>query len=511
MNARLRTVAVLGAMLLSLAGARNAATFDLTLQRRDSIGETVKQDIGLDPQKTAVVIVDMWDRHWCETYTTRVGNMTPRMNLTLDAARQLGIQVVHAPSDVLDPYKETPQRKAMLGIPQAEVPEAREFNAPPLPWTRTGGCECGPDRPCTSGSVWRSQNENLKIADEDLIGDCNNAQELYSLCKQRGIDTLIYVGVASNMCVYGRGFGMHSMKRAGLQTIFVSDLVQAISGNGYDPDRKQADPNFTPARGTAVVQRHLERYVSPSVESRQLLAAARMDSQAEDSRPHVVFVIAEQEYNTRETLPAFARKYLTGDYRCTFVHANPDDRDDVPGLEVLYDADALVLSMRRRMLPVTQMDHLERYIRSGKPIVGLRVSIVPFQVTPEERPGGRVIWRDFDREVLGCQYRGYDSESRDAGCDVWIADGAKEHPILAGIPRGRIHSSSWIYKLNPLTESTTLLMQGRWSEEQSSEPVAFTNTYNGARVFFTSLGHPEDFKLDAFNKMMVNAISWVLE
>ena len=32
------------------------------------------------------------------------------------AFRRLGIQVVHAPSDVLGPYKNTPQRKAMQAI-----------------------------------------------------------------------------------------------------------------------------------------------------------------------------------------------------------------------------------------------------------------------------------------------------------------------------------------------------------------------------------------------------------
>jgi hypothetical protein len=309
------------------------------------------------------------------------------------------------------------------------------------------------------------------------------------------------------MCVLYRGCGIRNMKGHGLKAYFVSDLVQAITANGCDPATKKPDPNFTPAKGTARVQRYLEQRVAPSLRSRQLIAAA--DGTA-DKRPHVVFVIAEKEYNSKETLPAFAKKHLAKQFRCTFVHANPNDRNDVPGLEAMYDADLLVLSMRRRMLPVTQMDHLEHYIRSGLPIVALRVSIVPFQVRTKDRPAGRVIWDRFDAEVLGCNYRGYDSRSRKTGCDVWPVGVARGHPILRGIDAKGFHSPAWIYRQKPLAETTTLLMEGRWAAGQPAEPVAWTNTYQGGRVFYTTLGHPGDFRIPAFTRLLVNAIHWAL-
>jgi type 1 glutamine amidotransferase len=311
-----------------------------------------------------------------------------------------------------------------------------------------------------------------------------------------------------------RSFGIINMKRHGLDAIVCGDLVQAITANGCDAATKESDPNFTPAKGSARVLRYLEQKVAPSIESRQLIAAAGMDPHADDKRPHVVFVIAEKEYGTDRTLPEFARKYLDKDFRCTFVYAKAGEgpgRDDVPGLEVLYDADMLVLSMRRRMLPVVQMDHLEWFIRSGKPLVGLRVSIVPFQVRPDNRPPGRVIWRDFDQEVLGCHYRGYPAESRGIGCDVWVVDAARDHPIVRGIDPKGFHSTSWPYNLSPLTETTTLLIQGRWADDQPVQPVAFTNTFNGARVFYTSLGHAGDFQLDSFNRLLRNGIYWVMD
>jgi nicotinamidase-related amidase/type 1 glutamine amidotransferase len=498
----------------SSASGKNAnKTIELELQRRDPASGTlaVKRET-IDAAKTAIVVIDMWDRHWCKTYTKRVGNMAPRMNQTLEAARKLGIQVVHAPSDVSDFYKDYPQRKAMQAIPSHQFPQRVAFNPPAEPEGKDC-CECGPDQRCKSKSFghWSRQHPDLKITEGDLIGDCNNESELLNLCQEHGIDTLIYMGVASNMCVLHRQFGMLNMRRRGLNVIFVSDLVQAITANGLDPARKTPDLNFTPAKGSAIVQRYLEQHIAPSFESRQLIAAAGMEPFAEDKRPHIVFVMAEEEYKSNETLPAFAKKYLFEDFRCTFLHAKSDEgegRNDVPGLEAMYDADLLVLSMRRRALPVVQMDHLEHYIRSGKPMVCIRVSVVPFQVNPNDRPDGHVIWQDFDQEVLGCYYQGYDSGSRETGCDVWVAPEAKDHPILHGIETKGFHSESWLYRLNPLADSTTLLVKGRWSKDHPEEPVAFTNTYQGGRVFYTSLGHPDDFNNNSFCKLLVNAVFW---
>ena len=384
------------------------------------------------------------------------------------------------------------------------------FDPPPTP-APTDHCECGPDQPCQKSAVWTRQHADLQIAATDLIADCNNGRELLNLCQQRGIDTLIYMGVASNMCVLHRSCGMLNMKRHQLRIMVVGDLVEAITANGIGAD-ENPDRNFTPARGSAMVLRHIEQHVAPSIRSRQLIAAAELDPHREDGRPHVVFVTAEREYESHRTLPAFAKKYLEQDYRCTFLNATgpeqSDTQDDVPGLEALYDADLLVISIRRRMLPVVQMDHLEKYIRSGMPLVVLRTSAAAFQL-PQAAPG-RVVWDRFDQEVLGCNYQGYNPKSRETGCDVWVSPEAVGHSILSGV-EPKFHSSSWIYRQRPLADTTTTLLMGRWSQEDADEPVAWTNVYQGGRVFYTTLGHPDDFQLDAFDRLLLNAIRWAIE
>lgn len=490
-----------------------AGSISLRVQSRAPVtGSILSRTELIDPARTAVVVIDMWDHHWCKTYSARVANLVPRMNDTVNAARALGMQIVWAPSDVLDFYKDYPQRLAMTAIPVHPEPASVGFHPPQAP--QGDNCECGPERPCHSGKAWSRQQDGLIISESDLIGDCNNGRELLNLCAARGIDTLLYLGVASNMCICYRGMGMINMKDHGLKAIFAADLVESIMGNGFNPQTRQRDLNFTPAKGSALVQYFLEQHVAPSIESRQLLTLAGKGSDSNGSVPKIVFVIGDEEYITGETLPAFARDRLGPKFQCTFLHANPTNRNDIPGLSALYDADLLVLSARRRFLPVPQMDHLERFIRAGKPLVAIRVSCAPFaEGAGLKRQGdGLVVWQNFDEDILGCHYNLYDPAARKTGSDVRAVPAAHGHPLLWGFDDLRFHSSAWIYRVSPLAAGTTELLRGRWSDSQPEEPVAWTRILpDGGRVFYTSLGHPDDFKLASFKTLLANAIQWALD
>jgi type 1 glutamine amidotransferase len=121
---------------------------------------------------------------------------------------------------------------------------------------------------------------------------------------------------------------------------------------------------------------------------------------------------------------------------------------------------------------------------------------------------GLAEWETFDADVLGGNYHGHFPTDRSALVEV--ADSAAHHPILAGIPG----SSQWttngaLYRVTPLRDRTTVLMYGQ-IEGQPAEPVAWTHSYRGGRVFYTSLGHPDDFDNDGFNRMLVGAVFWCL-
>ena len=42
------------------------------------------------------------------------------------------------------------------------------------------------------------------------------------------------------------------------------------------------------------------------------------------------------------------------------------------------------------------------------------------------------------------------------------------------------------------------------------QPVAWTKVHKGAPVFFTTLGHPEDFEHASMRRLVVNAVLWAL-
>ena len=88
------------------------------------IEQVVEGQARWQASETAIVVCDMWDRHWCAGASRRVGIMAPRMNEVLDAARQRGVFIVHAPSDTITFYEGTCPRRRLQEAPAAQPPVA---------------------------------------------------------------------------------------------------------------------------------------------------------------------------------------------------------------------------------------------------------------------------------------------------------------------------------------------------------------------------------------------------
>ena len=229
--------------------------------------------------------------------------------------------------------------------------------------------------------------------------------------------------------------------------------------------------------------------------------------------PHVVFMIGEDEYHTWETLPEFARIELEPrGYRVTVVNADSADKNNFPGLvEALRTADLLILSVRRRTPPAGQLDAVRAYLAGGKPLVGIRTACHAFALRPTDPPAAAPLstWQEFDPEVLGGHYTNH----HDAGPStaVTLAPHAGTHPILKGISVARLAGAGSLYKVSPLENGTTPLLMGA-IPGQSPEPVAWTHLYaeKQARIFYTSLGHPDDFKNAEFRRLLLNGVEWAM-
>jgi len=222
-------------------------------------------------------------------------------------------------------------------------------------------------------------------------------------------------------------------------------------------------------------------------------------------RPHVVFMIGEKNYGTAQSLPAFAKEFL-GDWKCTFVHADTNDPNHFPGLEALADADLLVLSVRRRTPTKEQMTLIRRHLAAGRPLVGIRTASHAFGAKPPD--ANHVAWDTFDVDILGAAYaRAHPDHPQTF---VRASKTALDHPGLKGVSTEETRVISHLYKHRDLRREAVPLVYGRVAEVARMEPVAWVNTADGRKVFYTSLGDVNDFKSPMFQRLLLNGIKWTL-
>ena len=465
--------------------------------------EVVSKTVPWDPRKTAVIICDMWARHWCDGACKRGAEMAPRMNRFVAEARKRGVLIVHAPSGGMNHYQDHPARKRAQNAPKAaNVPEGMAGGCGQIPSEKgatwpidqsDGGCD---DQPrCPSRPMDRHQTAAIKIHDEDAISD--SGVECWNLFEARGIENVVLVGVHTNMCVIGRPFGLRNMVRAGKNVALVRDLTDTM----YNSRRP---PKVAHVCGTDLIVEYIEKYVCPTFTSSQLLGGPSLRF-AEDKRPNVVLVIWENEYDAAKSLAGFAN-LLRDRYGCRCVVLAGEKGQGIAGLEELKAADLMVLFARRKTLPKEQMDRIRKYLGSGGPLVALRTASHAFSVRGKT-PEGEAQWPEFDPEVLGGHYHGHGNNK--LGTDVTVVPEAAGHPILAGVPAKKWHSAGSLYYASPIDPKATLLLRG--SLDERTEPIAWARTYKSGRVFYTSLGHVDDFKLPQFRTLLAGAVFWAMD
>lgn len=238
---------------------------------------------------------------------------------------------------------------------------------------------------------------------------------------------------------------------------------------------------------------------------------ARAAEASEDGRrPRVVFLIGEDEYFTWETLPVFAEEEIRSrGFEVRVIHADPGFKHRFPGLiEAMDGAELLVVSVRRRALSPEALETVRRHVAEGRPLVGLRTASHAFAPRGDEARHG-ASWETFDPEVLGGNYRGHHGSG--PVTKLRAAPEGEGHPVLAGIEWAGEESVGSLYRVRPLAEGARPLVLGA-IPGQPEEPVAWLNLAGPrqARVFYTSLGHPEDFKRAAFRRLLLNGMFWAM-
>jgi hypothetical protein len=201
---------------------------------------------------------------------------------------------------------------------------------------------------------------------------------------------------------------------------------------------------------------------------------------------------------------------------------------NIRGLEVLQDADLMVIGLRFQDFPEDEMQHIVDYLDRGGPVIGIRTATHAFRVPdgPHRKYSwdyeGEEYWKGFGRQVLGETWVRHYGTNHEQSSRVNPVPDAAGHPILRGVRN--MHVQSGGYWAEPMEPFTTLAvgevlngMEPDAGADPTKEqiPVVWTRSYQGSdgtvgRVFTTTHGAGEDFLNDGFRRLLINASLWAV-
>ncbi len=276
------SVVLLASSVALFASPKNSAVLQLhTRSRQPIVGvndkiEVIHKTVSWDSRQTALVVVDMWDDHWCKGAAKRVAELAGPMNKFVAEARGRGVLIVHCPSTCVEFYKDGPARRRATDAPNAKPPiklatsqrwgtawdwpdKSREPNFPID--DSDMGCDC--EKQCQIAAPWKRQIATIEIDDSrDAI--THDGQELYNLFTERGIKNVMICGVHLNMCVLGRPFAIRQLVKLGKNVVLVRDLTDTMYNH-------RMSPFVDHFAGTDLVIEHVEECWCPSIESSDLV------------------------------------------------------------------------------------------------------------------------------------------------------------------------------------------------------------------------------------------------
>ena len=261
---------------------------------------------------------------------------------------------------------------------------------------------------------------------------------------------------------------------------------------------------------------------------------------------HIVLVSGDEEYRSEEALPQLGKILAVHHgFTCTVLFAihpdtgeiNPENTHNIPGLEALDDADLMILFTRFRDLPDEQMKHIDAYLKSGRPVIGMRTATHAFNTGNANWAhysfnygGDKKEWKDgVGRLVLGETWISHHGHHKAESTRGLIAPDAKDHPIVRGIKSGDVWGDTDVYGVRlPLPGDSKPIVLGQvltgmkfddppvdGPKNDPMMPIGWTKTYQlpegkEGRVFATTMGAATDLATEGTRRMLVNAVYWCL-
>ncbi len=253
---------------------------------------------------------------------------------------------------------------------------------------------------------------------------------------------------------------------------------------------------------------------------------------------HIVLISGDEEYRSEESLPMLGKLLSQRHgFKCTVLFAinrqtgeiDPNTLDNIPGLQALETADLMLINTRFRDLPDEQMKYIDAYLRSGKPVIGIRPAVVAFRQRNRDKHNpfarhscGQRLKGGFGLDVLGADWKSHHGRHGKESTRGIPSVDQSDHPILRGV--GTMWGATDVYTVHtPIQDLGAILVNGQVLEgmkptalpsKKQQMPLAWTRHYAAeqgrGRVFMSTMGDARDFLDENFRRLLVNACFWAV-
>lgn len=195
----------------------------------------------------------------------------------------------------------------------------------------------------------------------------------------------------------------------------------------------------------------------------------------------IVLVSGDEEYRSEEMLPQLAKilaKQHGFDCKVLFAQdtsrlgiVDPNFTQNIPGTEILEDADLMILFTRFRALPQKQMQYFQNYLEKGKPILAIRTATHAFNFKDKNDPwahwgnyydGEKTDWHGgFGKKILGANWHTHHGHHKHQSTRGFPTETSSTHPITANIDIKKIWGATDVYGHPlPLPDDSEVLVLG---------------------------------------------------
>jgi len=193
----------------------------------------IERTLPIPVEQAALVLVDVWNVHYIDSWLQRAAEVTRTKIVPLmEAARQVGLTLIHAPSPYIVEKRGYATAKPELASPPP--PSAEEWPPPAFRGIYRSGefADFGRRQEPRLKDAYAWYEKEMDIAEparprpgEPII---STGREMHALLAERRILHLFYAGFATNWCVLGRDYGILAMNERGYNIILVRDATAGI-------------------------------------------------------------------------------------------------------------------------------------------------------------------------------------------------------------------------------------------------------------------------------------------